>query len=112
MREGLRCVIVVSGVPFVMMDGTTLMPRWSADKLGLELIVGSFSNNEWSRELDVTTDAVAFQGAFFGPGIGQIILKGIDCSGDEERLLDCPTNDHGSLNCTHARDAAVACSRM
>ena len=62
--------------------------------------------------LDITTDAVAFQGAFFGPGIGEIILKGIDCSGDEERLLDCPTSDHESLNCTHARDAAVACSRM
>lgn len=62
--------------------------------------------------LDIITDAVAFQGAFFGPGVGQIILKGIDCSGDEEILLDCPTNDYESLNCTHTRDAAVACSRM
>ena len=113
MREELRCVTVVSGVPSVMIDGITLMPRWSAHKLGLELIVSSFflvMNGQGI--LDITTDSVAFQGAFFGPGDGQIILKGIDCSGDEERLLDCPTNDHEILNCTHARDAAVACSRM
>ena len=62
--------------------------------------------------LVIVTDVVAYQGAFFGPGIGPIVLKGVDCTGDEERLLNCTISNMQDLNCTHSRDAGVACSRM
>ena len=62
--------------------------------------------------MGIVTDAVAHQMAFFGPGVGPIVLKGVDCTGNEDHLLDCPTSNQQDLNCTHSRDAAVSCARM
>ena len=59
----------------------------------------------------IVADAVAHQMAFFGPGVGPIVLKGVDCIGNEDHVLDCPTNHLLDQNCTHSRDAAVACAR-
>ena len=61
--------------------------------------------------INFITDAVGYQGAFFGPGTGPIVLEGVDCAGDEEKLLDCQTNYQQDRNCVHSRDAGVACSR-
>ena len=33
MKDVLNCATIISGVQSVMMDGTTVMPVWLADKL-------------------------------------------------------------------------------
>ncbi len=48
--------------------------------------------------------------AFFGPGSSRIHLDGIHCSGNEATLLDCPSDDMGTHDCTHSEDAGVICT--
>ena len=61
--------------------------------------------------LSYFTGAIAYKGAFFGSGVGLITQKGIDCTGSEDSLQDCLINNQQNTNCTHSRDAAVACAR-
>ena len=59
----------------------------------------------------IFTDAVSYQNAYFGPGTGSILLEGVACMGDEGALLECPIIPQEEYNCTHLKDASVACSR-
>ena len=52
------------------------------------------------------TGAIAFFGAHFGEGSGSIFLDEVSCTGSEERLVDCPSDDH---DCEHFEDAGVQC---
>ncbi len=53
--------------------------------------------------------ATARSSAFFGQGIGSILLDNVGCSGAESRLIDCPHNAIGSHDCSHSEDAGVTC---
>ena len=54
------------------------------------------------------SDAQAFSNAFYGQGSGPIYLDGVQCSGSELDLFDCPGDTTPS--CTHADDAGVRCN--
>ena len=43
-------------------------------------------------------------------GVGQIWLDEVRCFGNESRLIDCPTDPHGSHDCGHHEDAGILCS--
>lgn len=53
--------------------------------------------------------AIARSSAFFGQGVGSILLDSVGCSGTESRLIDCPHNAIGSHDCRHSNDAGVTC---
>lgn len=53
----------------------------------------------------------AHSSAFFGPGTGDIFLDNVFCTGNEDRLADCPHNGVGNHNCAHSEDAGVTCQR-
>ena len=56
------------------------------------------------------TDAVAFLGAQFGPGIGPIFLDQLHCSGSETSVLECRYfTPIGLPTCDHSQDAGVRC---
>ena len=57
----------------------------------------------------LSTDAVAFGNAHFGPGTGPILLDNLDCSGSESGLIDCLQSSYISCYCGHAEDAGVRC---
>ena len=38
----------------------------------------------------------------------EIFMDNVDCSGMENRLVDCPFDGH-TADCTHAEDAGVRC---
>ena len=42
----------------------------------------------------------------FGEGTGPIFLDDLHCSGQEDRLVDCPY-----FSCQHDEDAGVTCSK-
>lgn len=53
--------------------------------------------------------ALPFTNLAFGPGVGNIYLDNVQCSGTEAELFDCMYHDIGGTSCTHATDAAVRC---
>jgi hypothetical protein len=48
--------------------------------------------------------------AGFTDGTGQIWLDQVQCSGTENRLIDCPSRGLGVHNCVHSSDAGVRCT--
>ncbi len=46
--------------------------------------------------------------AGYGQGSGPIHLDGVSCSGNEERLVNCPYDPNSSED-SHAEDAGVIC---
>ena len=55
-----------------------------------------------------STDAIAVAHAGFGQGTGPIFLDNVQCTGTEDRLVDCPY-DQNAVNCSNFTDASVHC---
>ena len=57
------------------------------------------------------TDALAFSGAHFGTGTGDIFLDDVGCSGTESSLLDCSYVSGSNIYCHygHSEDVSVRC---
>ena len=57
------------------------------------------------------SDAVAVRGAFYGNGSGDI-LNNLQCTGDEQSLLECEMIEsslRSKRSCNHSEDAGVKC---
>jgi hypothetical protein len=62
------------------------------------------------RQLGFIRAEAATNSATFGPGQDPIWMDNVNCSGDEERLVDCPFNGFGSHDCSHSEDAGAICA--
>ena len=49
-------------------------------------------------------------GGHFETGLVQPLLGGLDCTGGERSLLDCPQDGYGSLLCNNFQNAGVTCN--
>ncbi|XP_068521473.1 scavenger receptor cysteine-rich type 1 protein M130-like [Anas acuta] len=64
------------------------------------------------RQLGCGGALEAASSAWFGEGSGQIWLDGVNCSGTEAALWDCPAEAWGQHDCGHKEDAGVVCSEF
>ena len=66
-----------------------------------------------STSLHNTAGSTAFRRAEFGEGSGIVYLEGLECTGDEDSLLDCPMDVELGLSlCEHSNDAGIRCHGM
>ncbi|KAK3586774.1 hypothetical protein CHS0354_016949 [Potamilus streckersoni] len=56
-------------------------------------------------------EAYSYRGAFFGQGYGPIWINRVDCSGNEQFLSNCVSQQWGNIHCTHIQDAGVSCGQ-
>uniref|UniRef100_A0A1X7TYN8 SRCR domain-containing protein n=1 Tax=Amphimedon queenslandica TaxID=400682 RepID=A0A1X7TYN8_AMPQE len=47
----------------------------------------------------------------YGPGVGPILMASVDCTGNEESLIECRTRSCDATTCSHYNDAGVTCER-
>ncbi|KAM4034393.1 scavenger receptor cysteine-rich domain-containing protein DMBT1-like [Anomaloglossus baeobatrachus] len=62
------------------------------------------------RQLNCGSALAANGSAAFGQGQGQIVLDDVQCTGNEQRVWDCPHQPYTVHNCGHNEDAGVVCS--
>ncbi|XP_070610313.1 scavenger receptor cysteine-rich domain-containing protein DMBT1-like [Erythrolamprus reginae] len=62
------------------------------------------------KQLDCGSALSAPGSAFFGQGSGNITMDDVNCSGEENRLEECPHKGWFRHNCNHGEDAGVRCS--
>ena len=76
---------------------------------------GTVCNDGWdSVDGDVVCRQLGYAGAAlvrsFGAGVGHIWLDEVECTGSEENITQCDSNDVGVHNCFHFLDAGVTCA--
>ena len=79
---------------------------------------GTVCNDLWDdtdaevvcRQLGYTLGTALTNPLHYGEGTGPILLDDVRCTGEEERLSECPTGEWGINNCLHHEDAGVICS--
>nr|XP_055046929.1 deleted in malignant brain tumors 1 protein-like [Misgurnus anguillicaudatus] len=61
------------------------------------------------KELGCPTGAEAKTYSYFGPGVGPIWMKQVQCTGTELSIMDCTPNGWGTTDCNERNDAGVIC---
>ena len=79
---------------------------------------GTVCDDGWSyydarvlcRQLGFGYSATYYSNAYFGEGLGPILLSNLACTGSESSLADCGHLGVGiTNNCSHSEDAGVRC---
>ena len=109
MKDVLSSAITMPGALSVMTSGVHLMLMLYVDKLAIRIKVTIYICHFTIHHTKYTSGATARSSAFFGQGVGSILLDNVGCSGTESRLIDCSHNTIGSHDCSHSEDAGVTC---
>nr|XP_055046930.1 deleted in malignant brain tumors 1 protein-like [Misgurnus anguillicaudatus] len=64
------------------------------------------------RELGCGNAIVEKTDAFFGEGLGPILMDNVNCIVSDSKLTKCQTNGWGISNCEHYEDAGVICQPL
>ena len=72
------------------------------------ILINSYSLNCVTLIL-FTAGSVVQNRAYFGQGSESVLASHIGCSGNEETILQCPTQPTGTVSCYHYNAAGVEC---
>ncbi|XP_065924939.1 scavenger receptor cysteine-rich domain-containing group B protein [Magallana gigas] len=61
------------------------------------------------RMLGFNNSRKYFPSAYYGSGMGSILLDNVRCSGSENDIAECGSNGWGNNDCSHGEDAGVHC---
>ncbi|KAG1952787.1 deleted in malignant brain tumors 1 protein [Pimephales promelas] len=64
------------------------------------------------RELGCGSPIEVKTDGYFGSGVGPIWIDDVRCSGKEDSVKHCPSNQWGKHNCEHKQDAGVICREV
>ncbi|KAL4422483.1 hypothetical protein ABPG75_008680 [Micractinium tetrahymenae] len=116
MDVGIRCTDAPPGVPTLRLaDGTnSTSGRVEMLQGGVwGTICDSGTTDQTAtvvcRELGLGSAGILKTNAFFGEGSGPIYLVGLNCSGAESRIQDCPVYYQDTSGCRHYEDISVIC---
>ena len=115
MRGELKYASTMNGVQFVIVVGTSLMLKWSADNLDsiheVHILMISHANYYILLSLlfSMQTGVWAYSSSYFGQGVGKIHLTYVACTGTESELLNCRYRTPSRISCNHYEDAGVRC---
>lgn len=75
---------------------------------------GTVCDDNWDQiDADVVCRQLGYDNAsaipFFGEGTGPILLRGLECQGNESNLFQCLS--FSKRQCDHSNDAGVECAR-
>ena len=111
-RVECSCVSMDDGDLCVIISGQWLMLMWSVHTSAtiplVRILCWSYSDLQAARtyphagSLNYSTSNTSEELA------GPIIVDSVNCSGSEQRLIEC-NYDYLARRCTHAQDAAVFC---
>ncbi|KAG7313958.1 hypothetical protein KOW79_022454 [Hemibagrus wyckioides] len=81
---------------------------------------GTVCDDQWDnndaevvcRQLGLGGTAKAWVGAYFGAGVGHVLLDEVSCTGNELSIDQCPKTAWGEHNCDHSEDAGVSCTPL
>ncbi|XP_027030204.2 neurotrypsin isoform X4 [Tachysurus fulvidraco] len=81
---------------------------------------GTVCDDQWDnndaevvcRQLSLGGTAKAWVGAYFGAGVGRVLLDEVSCTGNELSIEQCPKTAWGEHNCDHSEDAGVSCTPL
>lgn len=81
---------------------------------------GTVCDDDWDlnegtvvcRQLGYSRALSVYHSAYYGMGMGPILMDNIHCNGSEARLDDCEFKGWGINDCTHSDDAGVVCKGM
>jgi len=89
-----RCVLVVTTTKFVLsLNASYFVPKTIAS-----FVCQCNSSEFTSIHSMLPTGALAFRNSHFGAGSGPVHLDGVDCSGHESNLFECPRNSFVSCS--------------
>ncbi len=63
----------------------------------------------WHTDHCLLIGAISLHSAYFGEGVGLILLDDIECTGNETTLFDCFHSGIGTSNCLHEEDISILC---
>ena len=114
-KDVWKFALVGGGELSVMTNGTAPMLLLFANSLAtLHLVISltlSPSGNKFNNNIVLIIGARATGTASFGRGEGPIFMDDVQCTGNETRLIQCPSSGIGSHNCLHFEDAGAICQR-
>ncbi|KAF7686757.1 neurotrypsin [Silurus meridionalis] len=81
---------------------------------------GTVCDDQWDsndaevvcRQLGLGGTAKAWVGAYFGAGVGRVLLDEVSCTGNELSIEQCQKTAWGEHNCDHSEDAGVSCTPL